>query len=505
LKRRAGAIASHEGALGHRLNNADGTKNRARKRHDQAVALPSDDVAALHNRGIALRGIGRPVAALACHDRALAIHPNDPEGLYIRGTLLFGLGRYDEALLSYDKALAIQPHYVAVLHNRGIALRFLQRSADALASHDRALAISPHDAEGLLHRAIVLGSLARPAEALASCDQALALQPGFVEALHNRGILLLRHLKRPADALASHDRALAIRPHDAEGHFHRGTVLFTLKRFEEALAAYDKALALNPRHAEACKSRGTVLRMLKRPQEAASSYRQAGVNGADPGEIKYLLAGLGAVPSPASAPRKFITALFDQYADNFEEHLAGTLQYQAPAMIADGIARFVSAAAALDILDLGCGTGLVGALLRPLARTLIGVDLSPNMLEKARDRRIYDRLVCADLTEFLPTQAGQLDLVVAGDVFIYVGDLSKVFQEVRRSLRDGGLFGFSVETSDREGFALGAGLRYAHSAGYLRKLADDNRFAIESNQPGVIRKEEGVDVNGCVLIMRARA
>ena len=183
------------------------------------------------------------------------------------------------------------------------------------------------------------------------------------------------------------------------------------------------------------KSRGTVLGMLKRPEEAIASYRRALDNGGDPQEIEYLLAGLGAAPSPITAPKEFVTELFDQCADKFDEHLAGTLKYQAPSLISDAIAGFVSFGN-LDILDLGCGTGLVGERVRPLARTLTGVDLSPNMLEQARKRQIYDRLVCGELTEFLQTQAGAFDLVVAGDVFIYIGDLSKVFQGMSRALRD---------------------------------------------------------------------
>src|SRR4029453_816149 len=149
------------------------------------------------------------------------------------------------------------------------------------------------------------------------------------------------------------------------------------------------------------------------------------------------LAELGAESATTATPPGVIIKMFDQVAESFDDTLIGMLNYQAPAFLADGIAPLL-ASANVDILDLGCGTGLVGAQVRRLARTLTGVDLSPNMLDQARKRQIYDQLICADVTEFLETHANSFDAVVAGDLFIYIGDLSKVFQGVASALRTGG-------------------------------------------------------------------
>jgi predicted TPR repeat methyltransferase len=152
--------------------------------------------------------------------------------------------------------------------------------------------------------------------------------------------------------------------------------------------------------------------------------------------------------------------------------------------------------------DLGCGTGLFGPQLRPLARALTGIDLSPNMLKKAEQRRLYDRLICGDIAEFLETQSDAFDLVVAADVFVYIGDLARVFRGVRGALRDAGLFGFSVEATDEGDFILRTTLRYAHSVAYLEKLARDHRFILEKVEARVIRQENEVDVNGYLAVMR---
>jgi predicted TPR repeat methyltransferase len=156
----------------------------------------------------------------------------------------------------------------------------------------------------------------------------------------------------------------------------------------------------------------------------------------------------------------------------------------------------------LDVLDLGCGTGLCGPLLRPLARTLVGVDLSPKMLAKARERGGYDELVCAELAAYLAGQPQRFDVGVAADVFVYIGDLVDVFTGMCTVLRSGGLFGFSVEAGGETDFVLQPTHRFAHSLGYLRRLADAHEFAIASVESRVIRKDRDTDVSGHLVVMR---
>jgi predicted TPR repeat methyltransferase len=196
--------------------------------------------------------------------------------------------------------------------------------------------------------------------------------------------------------------------------------------------------------------------------------------------------------------------LYDRYADQYDQHVAGALKYRTPELLLDAIGRFVQSSN-LDILDLGCGTGLFGALLRKRARTLTGVDLSPNMLKIARRRQVYDDLICDELVDFLSTRSERFDLAVAADVFVYIGDLSEVFQAVQCRLRPGGLFCFSVEAGDDEDFALGTNLRYAHSAAYLRKLAKDHVFALEAIESSVIRHDKGAQVLGHLAVLRSQS
>lgn len=155
------------------------------------------------------------------------------------------------------------------------------------------------------------------------------------------------------------------------------------------------------------------------------------------------------------------------------------------------------------VLDLGCGTGLVGGLLRPHAARLEGVDLSPVMAERARASGHYDAVQAADVVEHLQTSEARHDLVVAADLFIYIGDLDAVFAGVRRVLEPGGAFVFSVEAHRGDGFALRETLRYAHSEAYLRGLALRHGLAWLGCEACLLREEQRLGVDGWIVTLGA--
>lgn len=478
-----------------------GKRTEARDFAERALAKNPDGIETLLVLADCHLHDERYTEALAVYERILALEPNAAEIHNNRGLVLAHLNRHAEALDSYDRALALNPGFASAHANRGNALHELSRHADALAAYDRALALSPNLAEAWLGRGNALSTLKRFSEALPAFDRAVALRPSFPEAWLGRGNALC-DLKRYDEALAALDKALALRPSLAAAWLGRGNVFYERKNFTEALAAYDQAVAIEPNMLGAWLGRGDALRFLNRTDDAVAAYRRALMLGADPESINFYLAGLGVGTSPATSPQRFVTTLFDNYADNFEHDLVKNLNYHSPEVLAGTIKRYASSSG-LDVLDLGCGTGLMGHLLRPLSKTLTGIDLSTNMLDKARQRQIYDRLICGDLTNFLQTQDQAFDLAVATDVFVYVGDLAPVFPAVRGALRMRGLFCFSVEASDEPGFVLRDTLRYAHSIDYLQGLAERHRFVVETIEPQVIRRGTKGDIDGYHVIMRA--
>jgi predicted TPR repeat methyltransferase len=391
---------------------------------------------------------------------------------------------------------------VAAKSRRAIELHQKGHLAEAESLYHQILTAMPTHFDALHLLGVIKGQQNDFAGAVPFFEQALRVNPESASAFNNFGNIL-HALGRYNAALASYDRSLALRPGNPKALMHRGNVLRALRRSDEALASYDRALHLQPDYADALVHRAGVLIDMGRHDEAVSAYRKALASGGDVQRIMYSLACLGAEAVPRAAPAEYVTGLFDQYADAFDEHLVEDLEYKTPAFLVDAMrARVEPGAGPLDVLDLGCGTGLCGPMWRPLARTLVGVDLSPKMLAKARERGGYDELVCAEVAAYLAGQPQRFDVGLAADVFGYVGDLSDVFTGMHKVLRPGGLFGFSVEAGDGTDFVLQITHRFAHSIGYLQRLAEAHGFAIESLESRAIRKNRDADVSGYLVVMR---
>jgi predicted TPR repeat methyltransferase len=212
------------------------------------------------------------------------------------------------------------------------------------------------------------------------------------------------------------------------------------------------------------------------------------------------LSRLGGADPATGALHAYVRTLFDQYAPRFDRALED-LSYSAPAKLREAIvkhgARFGS------MLDLGCGTGLAGAAFRPHVDWLAGVDLSPKMIELARQKGLYDRLAVADIAHYLAEQNdAAFHLVIAADVFAYVADVAAVCAAVARVLAPGGLFAFTVETHDGDGAIVGAKMRYAHGEKFIRGSIGDAGLTLVDLTRASSRTENRVPVPGLLAVAR---
>lgn len=473
-----------------------GKLRAAEKLYRTVLEENESDFDCLHSLGLLYAQDGRFADAVGLLRAGARQEPRSVEVHNNLANVLAILDRHDEAVAGFRIAIALKPDFAEAHNNLGNALAVQGRTEEAIGYYVQALALRPDYADAHVNLGNSLAERGRLEDAAAHYEQALAVSPDSPETHCRLGDVRNRQ-RKTGEAAACFERALELKPGFAAAWLGLGQVFHQAGRYDDALVAFEKA----PDNAETWLGRARSLRRLKRTEEAILAYRQTLEKGGDAEVIRYYLASLGAESAPVAAPRRLVSTVFDRYSDRYDRHLVDALKYQTPDLLFDAVAPCLPSCN-LDILDLGCGTGLLGRRFRPLARALTGVDISPGMLEVARQRQIYDDLVCGELIEFLQTQAGTFDVALAADVLVYLGDLSRLFHEVRRGLRGGGLFGFSVEAGESQDFALRSTLRYAHSAAYLRKLSDHHGFVVETIAPKVLRQEEGKDVVGYLAILR---
>ncbi|MCB2081229.1 MAG: tetratricopeptide repeat protein [Rickettsiales bacterium] len=245
------------------------------------------------------------------------------------------------------------------------------------------------------------------------------------------------------------------------------------------------------------------------PEILARCFRTIIAQAGDAQGVETLKVHLAALEgeTPVSLAEAYVTEQFDAYAEHFESQLVETLHYAAPEEIHDILAPLLPETP-LRILDLGCGTGLSGAVFAKRKAHLVGVDLSPKMLAKAQEKQLYDTLITADIrTAMRQQQNADFDLVIAADVFIYVGALEEVFAEVTRILKPGGWFAFSVEIPEvsesiDQGFVLRHSGRYAHNATYIEACAVPHQLVLSTRKKFILRKEDTKEIPGEIFALQ---
>jgi predicted TPR repeat methyltransferase len=365
------------------------------------------------------------------------------------------------------------PNEGDVLNLSGIAARLLGHGEAAVRLTAAAVATDPES--GLFHanHGAALAMAGHKEEAVEAFEAAVRLRPDDANARRNLGILLAE-LGRGKASIPQLRRATELAPDDPETQVALARLLHEAGDQQGAGEAAAHALRLLP------------------PEQLADEARF----------IAQIVAG----QTPSQAPTAYLRHLFDSYADSFDNHLVEKLGYRTPELLGALLGRAMPARGNLRVLDLGCGTGLSGAVLKPFAAELVGVDLSPAMLVRAGARGVYDALHEAELMAWLSRQhAASCDLAAAADVLIYLGDLAPVFDQVRRVLAPGGHFLLSLEDRLDDGageFGVAAGLRYQHHPDQVVALAARHGFTLAAREAATLRLERGYPVAGTLLLLQ---
>jgi predicted TPR repeat methyltransferase len=248
---------------------------------------------------------------------------------------------------------------------------------------------------------------------------------------------------------------------------------------------------------------GELAHIVGRREEARSAYERYFQSHPDDVEIQHLLIALRNDSPPPRASDDYIEQLYSYFAKFYDENMRGDLDFKAPDLLNAAFNVALPGRSGLDVLELGCGTGLFGQLLRSSARRLTGIDLSGAMIDRARRRDIYDHLEKAEITAWLDRDSAEhFDVIAACDTLIYFGDLRQVLAHVTGHLRPGGLVGFTVEKSDVFPFCLTDSGRFAHHRDHLLQVAQEAGMQLVSQTAEVLRYEYGEPVWGWVTVLR---
>lgn len=531
------------------------------------------------NLGLTYRMLGKKREALEALRRAADLQPDLKEAWNFLGLTQEETGDHQEAVRSFCRALDIDGNYSEARANLCfytkdketlLQLADEQESdfqANLLAAEScgelterehylrRATAANPYHTGGLLALAEARRAAGDEAEALQLYHKVLNLDENATEALLGAADIYLARgdLER---AELYYKKSFDITRDIAGAHLNYGTLLYRSGRKSEALEEYRAAAVLEPEKPEISYNLALVLKDLGDYEEALglmfNAHQRAperedfaaGIMetltglAAENAELalkiaenwqkiepdnvfsRRILAGISGMPTESGDDRLYAEKLFDNFAATYDE----TLERLNPQITAEFLRRH--GAAAGNVLDLGCGTGLAAQALKTADNTFDGADISANMLEAARRKGLYRELYQADAAALLRNMAAgteannavsynDYDLILAFDVFCYMGNLEEILTAaadlMRRTDRRRAGSGkteaarampelwFTTESADEErgkDFYLTATGRYKHQRAYVEKTLQDAGFAEIDAYPLALRQENGEDVPG---------
>jgi predicted TPR repeat methyltransferase len=416
---------------------------------------------------IGLHRAGHGEDAFKIYMRVLDQHPDHADALHFMGILAHERGKEADALCLMTRSVELAPDHAGFRNNLGNLMLDNGRFEDAQREYQRALELEPDRPDALNNYAVLCKALGRLEEAESSLLRAIELAEDFTEARNNL-VRLYTSLGRIEEAVKQACVALALEPGNAPSREMLGYAYCRAGRLEEAAQVYRDWLAEEPDHPKA---------------------------------IHHLAACTGeGVPPRASDA--YVQHVFDVFADSFDARLA-MLHYRAPRLVGEAVLTCLGVGVAgLEILDVGCGTGLCGPLLKPFAARLTGIDLSGRMLDKARARDLYDDLHQAELTAYMQQHDACYDVVVSADTLVYFGALDEAIRAAATTLVPGGLLCFTVEAlgeGETGDYRLRQHGRYSHSKAYLEAMLEQADLSVIRLDSEVLRSEGGQPVAGWLV------
>lgn len=427
--------------------------------------------------------------------RLCRLHPHQPALHNLHGVICSRLDDKTQAVACFEEALREEPRFADALNNLASTLGELRRYDDAVTCFEALLKAVGGDAEIHYNHGNALRRTGRSREAVNAYKKALNLRPLYPQAYNNMGNAL--HDQEDAEqARICYENALEMNPDFDEANRNLAQTHFLADRLQQAETLYRRLLKKNPRDATAQLGVANCLVNRGNTEQAIEALQRVLELSPEAPSAHHLLAALRG-ERRASAPEEYTRAVFDSYAERFEQHLTSDLAYDGPKELRqlfngtpDSDRRFENA------LDIGCGTGLAGVAFKDLITRLVGLDLSAGMLSKAAEKGIYDHLLAIDAVAFLNQNDETFDVVLCADALPYIGDLAPLFGAIAGHLAAGGRFLCTTELAADGTWVLQPTARFAHSAEYVATCAEAAGLRLVAGGEIPLRRERADWITG---------
>ena len=501
------------------------------------------------NLGWSLSALGKYQEAIEAYNKVLKLKPDTKEAYNALGEIYALIEQPEKAAKMFSRALDFDPAYIdaqsnlAYLHNDLQKLESLcqKHPENSTPAYQFALLLKE---KGEFNKALdyaVKAAQNTPLEsyqllagelhllnhhsetAKVYFSEALQLNPKSVSALIN----LANGEPDIKAAEEMYKKALDISPQDFDAHLNYAVLLHNNNRLPEALEEYRKAVIINPDSAEVSHNLGILQRQNGEFSQALGLFFNSFTLNPDSPQYALDIAEtitimhrtqprqaelaaknwLDQYPDNIFAQRinaaftnkatdtdsQYSRQLFDVFATSYEQTMSN-IKYHLPHEMSQFIGDING-----TIIDLGCGTGLLGEQIKKPHNHLIGVDISAQMLQKAKNKNIYDKLEQADIIDYcnnLPPKS----FVTAADVIGYIGNPEILFSKIYPHT-----FAFSVATgNDDVDCALLPNGRYIYNKKYIHELLVQCGYQDISSKDCILRTEDGENVSGTIFLAKEK-
>lgn len=506
-------------------------------RHPDSIA----SVEAYNNLAVLYDKQGDYIHALKNYALAVNLQPEYVAAHYNLGLLFLKQQDWDKALIQFNNVIALDAsrwsahYYVASLYLQ-------QEKLDLAKEHYlEVLSIQPENSDTLCNLGVICLKEDEPQWAIDYFTRALAFDNHHQDAKNNLAATFMQY-DRYENAARHYLELLSEYPNNEEYHYNIAVAYMNLGHLDEAITHFQSVLKKESSnsltkntHTVASYNNLAAIYWRLNEKEQAKYYLRKALSLDPANKISQYLLTAAASPQEknnedensltctfTASPQEYIQNLFDNYAVQYDEHLCQQLQYQIPAKIHELLKSQQMHLNHLDSLnivsehwkslDLGCGTGLMGPILKPYSSVLWGVDLSQKMLDNAQRKGLYDQLICEDIIHYLNNTQDQFDCITAIEVFEYFGDLTVLFQVITQHLKPNGIFIFSIElmnalinhhNGQEKTFKLQETARFAHHSDYIQHFIQEHHFSIIHQIPMVGRLQDNKPLDSCLYFLKA--